>query len=79
VLAVGEDSKTGTCVLNHRKDYYTINTISEMDWTNQCPISSDLPFELLMIDMNTEAILVKFPYIWTFDTVNNWPVLKSVD
>jgi len=43
VLAVGEDSKTGawTFVLNHRKDYYTV---AETDWTNQCPIPSDLPF-----------------------------------
>lgn len=81
VVAVGEDSKTGTWsfVLNHRKDHYTTNTISEMDWTNQCPIPSDLPFELLMIDMSSGAILAKFPYIWTFDAVNNWPVLKAID
>ena len=34
VLAVGEDSRTGSWsfVLNSRKDYYTCNT--EMDWTN---------------------------------------------
>ena len=51
VLAVGEDSKTGawTFVLNHRKDYYTSSTVSAMDWTNQCPIPSDLPLEILMI------------------------------
>jgi hypothetical protein len=81
VLAVGEDSKTGTWsfVLNHRKDYTESGVITEMDWTNQCPIPSDLPFELLMIDMNSGAILAKFQYIWTFDAVNNWPILKSVD
>jgi hypothetical protein len=43
---------------------------------NQCPILGDLPFEILMIDMNSGAILAKFQYIWTFDTVNNWPVLN---
>jgi len=35
--------------------------------------------EVLMIDMSSGAILAKFPYIWTFDAVNNWPILKSVD
>jgi len=81
VLAVGEDSRTGawSFVLNHRKDYYTRNSVSEMDWTNQCPIPSDLPFEILMIDMNSGALLAKFVYIWTFDAQNNWPILKTVD
>jgi len=81
VLAVGEDSRTGawSFVLNHRKDYYTSNSVSEMDWTNQCPIPSDLPFEILMIDMNSGALLAKFVYIWTFDAQNNWPILKTVD
>jgi len=69
VLAVGEDSRTGawSFVLNHRKDYYTSNSVSEMDWSNQCPMlryhtgrSSDLPFEILMIDMDSGAILAKF-------------------
>ena len=75
------DSKTGTWsfVLNQRKDYTESSAVSEMDWTNQCPLPSDLPFEVLMIDMNSGAILAKFPYIWTFDAVNNWPILKSVD
>lgn len=52
VLAVGEDSRTGawSFVLNHRTDYYTSNSVSKMDWSNQCPIPSDLPFEVLMID-----------------------------
>jgi hypothetical protein len=78
VLAAAEDSKTGawTFVLNHRKDCYTV---SEMDWTNQCPIPSDLPFEILMIDMNSGALLSKFVYLWTFDAENNWPNLKTVD
>jgi hypothetical protein len=81
VLAVGEDSRTGTWsfVLNHRKDYYTSNSLSEMDWTNQCPIPSDLPFEILMLDMNSGALLSKFVYLWTFDALNNWPILKTVD
>ncbi len=80
VLAVGEDSRTGawSFVLNHRKDYYTSNSVSEMDWSNQCPIPSDLPFEILMIDMDSGAILAKFTYVWTFDAQNNWPILKSV-
>lgn len=81
VLAVGEDSQTGawSFVLNHRKDYYTSNSVSEMDWTNQCPIPSDLPFEILMIDMNSGALLAKFVYLWTFDAQNNWPILKTLD
>jgi hypothetical protein len=81
VLAVGEDSKTGiwNFVLNHRKDHYTSNTVSEMDWTNACPIPSDLPFEILMIDMNSGALLSKSVYLWTFDAENNWPILKTVD
>jgi hypothetical protein len=68
VLAVGEDSRTGawTFVLNHRKDYGTTGTVTAMDWTNQCPMPSELPFELLMIDMNSGAILEKFKYLWTF-------------
>jgi hypothetical protein len=78
VLAVGEDSKTGawTFVLNH-KDYGGGRT--EMDWTNLCPIPSDLPFDILMIDMNTGAVLAKFVYLWTFDAINNWPMLKTAD
>jgi hypothetical protein len=79
VLAVGQDSQTGiwNFVLNHRKDYTTSGAVSEMDWTNACPIPSDLPFEILMIDMNSGAILTKFVYLWTFDAQNNWPVLKT--
>jgi hypothetical protein len=78
VLAVGEDSKTGawTFVLNHKKDF---GGGSEMDWTNLCPIPSDLPFDILMMDMNTGAVLSKFVYLWTFDALNNWPILKTVD
>jgi hypothetical protein len=81
VVAVGEDSQTGawTFVLNHRSDYSTPASPSAMDWTNLCPIPSDLPFEIVMIDMSSEAILTKFVYRWTFDTNRNWPFLKSVD
>jgi hypothetical protein len=81
VLCVGENSRTGqwTFVLHQRKDYYTSNTVSEMDWTNACPMPSDLPFEILMIDMDTGALLTKFVYLWTFDAENNWPILKLVD
>lgn len=80
VLAVGEDSQTGawSFVLNHRSEYNMHGGSSAMDWTNQCPIPSDLPFEILMIDMNSGAILAKFTYLWTFDAQNNWPILKSV-
>ena len=75
VLAVGEDSKTGawTFVLNHRKDYYTSSTVSAMDWTNQCPIPSDLPLEILMIDMNSGALHAKFIYLWTFTLLLTCP------
>jgi hypothetical protein len=81
VLAVGEDSQTGAWnfVLNHRPDYNTHGGSSAMDWTNLCPIPSDLPFEILMIDMNSGAVLAKFVYLWTFDAQNNWPMLKTVD
>jgi hypothetical protein len=81
VLAVGEDTQTGawTFVLNHRSDYAARGGVSAMDWTNQCPIPSDLPFEILMIDMNSGALLAKFVYVWTFDAQNNWPILKSTD
>jgi hypothetical protein len=81
VLAVGEDSKNGAWnfALNHRSDYNTVGGSSAMDWTNPCPIPSDLPFEILMIDMNSRAILNKFVYLWTFDANLNWPILKSVD
>jgi len=81
VLAVGEDSKTGIWkfVLNHRSSDSTGGEISEMDWTNPCPIPSDIPFEILMIDMNTGALLSTFKYFWTFDAQNNWPILKSPD
>jgi hypothetical protein len=81
VLVVGDDSQTGawTFVLNHRSDYSTPAGPSAMDWTNLCPIPSDLPFEILMIDMNSEALLTKFVYLWTFDANQNWPFLKSVD
>jgi hypothetical protein len=80
VLAVGEDSRTGiwNFVLNHRSDYAS-GAVSAMDWTNACPIPSDLPFEILMIDMNSGALLSKFVYLWTFDAENNWPILKTVD
>jgi hypothetical protein len=80
VLAVGEDSRTGiwNFVLNHRSDYAS-GPVSAMDWTNACPIPSDLPFEILMIDMNSGALLTKFVYLWTFDATNNYPFLKSVD
>lgn len=81
VLAVGEDSQIGawSFVLNHRKDYYTSNSVSEMDWTNQCPKPSGLPFEILIMDMTSGALLVKFVFLWTFDAQNNWPILKTVD
>ena len=80
VLAVGGDSQTGvwSFVLNHRKDNGS-GAVSEMDLTNPCPIPSDLPFEILMIDMNSGAVLAKFVYLWTFDVTNDWPILKSVD
>lgn len=80
VLAVGEDRQTGiwSFVLNNRSDYATSGAVSEMDLTNQCPIHSDLPLEILMIDMNSGALLNKFVYVWTFDAQNNWPDLKSV-
>lgn len=79
VLAVGVDSQTGiwNFVLNHRSDYASSAT-SAMDWTHPCPIPSELPFEILMMDMNSGAVLSKFEYLWTFDANNNWPILRSV-
>jgi hypothetical protein len=52
---------------------------SPTDWTKQCPIPSDLPFEVLMIDMNSSAPLSKFVHLWTFDAENNWSILKTID
>jgi hypothetical protein len=80
VLAVGEDSQIGAWkfVLNHRSDH-AASGVSAMDGTNECPIPSDIPFEILMIDMNSGALLSKFEYLWTFDATNNWPFLKTVD
>ena len=80
VLAVGEDTRTGiwNFVLNKRKDYVSSNPVSDMDWTNACPIPSDLPFEILMMGANGGAVLAKFPYLWTFDATGNWPFLKSI-
>jgi hypothetical protein len=81
VVAVGEDSQTGgwSFVLNHRSDYVTKGSGSAMDWSNACPLPSDTPFEMLMIDMNSGAVLAKFVFVWTFDTANNWPCLKNID
>ena len=81
VLAVGKITRMGvwTFVLNHREDYAESGAVTQMDWTNQCPIPSDLPFEILMFDMNSGTILAKFKYLWTFDVENNWPILKPVD
>lgn len=81
VVAVGEDKRTGawTFVLNHRKDYVGDSSIAGMDWTNLCPTDSDRAFEILLIDMNTGAILAKFAYVWNFDADLNWPMLKPVD
>ena len=80
VLAVGEDSQIGAWrfVLNHRSDH-AASGVSAMDGTNECPIPSDIPFEILMIDMNSGALLSKFEYLWTFDATNNWPFLKTVN
>ena len=66
-------------MLNHRADYSTSGAVTALDWTNQCPIPSDLPFEILMLDMDSGALLTKFVYVWTFDAQNNWPILKLVD
>jgi hypothetical protein len=80
VLAVVEDNQTGiwNFVLNHRSDYAS-GPVSAMDWTNECPIPSDLPFEILMIDMNSGPLLSKSVYLWTFDAENNCPFLKTID
>jgi hypothetical protein len=81
VLAVCESSsKTGNWgfVLNHRGNYESSNRVSEMDWTNSCPLPSNLPFEILMMDVNSGELLAKFAYIWTFDVENNRPFLRNV-
>jgi|HubBroStandDraft_4_1064222.scaffolds.fasta_scaffold138884_2 hypothetical protein len=37
------DDRASHFVLNHRSDYNTQGRSSAMDWTNPCPIPSDLP------------------------------------
>jgi hypothetical protein len=79
ILAVGEDNKTGPWhfVLNHRAEHYGTGDPTAMDWTNVCPIPSDLPFEILLIDMKDGTLLRKFTYVWTFDAEYNRPFLKT--
>jgi hypothetical protein len=74
LLAVGEDKQMGAWhfVLNHRNTYRDI----PMDWTNLAPIPSDLPMQILFVDVNTGELVRKFDYLWTFDPSNSWPILK---
>ena len=78
VLAVGEDKQMGawSFVLNQREEYHSYGASSAMDWTNQCPTPSGAKFEILMVDMNSGALLTKFVYRWTFDSTLNYPILK---
>jgi hypothetical protein len=60
-------------VLNHRNTY----TDTPMDWSNGAPIPSDLPMEILLVDVNNGELVGKFDYLWTFDAKLGWPVLKT--
>lgn len=78
ILAVGEDRPVGAWhfVLNHRDRHGSLNEPSRMDWTNLAPILSDLPLEVLLVDVNSGELVAKFEYLWTFDANTNWPFLK---
>jgi hypothetical protein len=47
-----------------------------MDWTNMAPIPSDLPMEILLVDVESGELVANFEYFWTFDANLNWPILK---
>lgn len=79
VLAVGHDRPMGSWhfVLNHRDNRNSLNEPSRMDWTNLAPIPSDLPLEILLVDVDSGELAAKFEYLWTFDANLNWPILKT--
>jgi hypothetical protein len=79
VLAVGHDSRRGSwhLVLNHRDNRNSIADPSRMDWTNMAPFPSDLPLEILLVDVDSGELAAKFEYLWTFDANLNWPMLKT--
>jgi len=79
----GAGRRRGLSRLEHGLSCSTIGKTTtqcrETDWTNQCPIPSDLPFEVLMIDMNSSAPHSKFVSLWTFDAEDNWLILKTIE
>ena len=79
VLAVGHDRAMGSWhfVLNHRDNYNSVANPSRMDWTNMAPIPSDLPLEVLLVDVNSGELAAKFEYFWTLDANLNLPILKT--
>jgi len=79
VLAVGTDGAMDPWhfVLNHRDKYTSTANPSRMDWMNMAPIPSDLPLEVLLVDVNSGELVAEFEYVWTFDANLNWPILKS--
>ena len=79
LLAAGHDQPMGSWhfVLNHRENYNSLNEPSRMDWTNMAPIPSDLPMEILLVDVNSGELVAKFEYLWTFEANLNWPILKT--
>jgi len=78
VLAVGEDRPMGSWyfVLDHRSDPYSVNSPSRMDFTHLAPITSGLPLEVQLIDVNSGELVARFHYLWTFDTTLNFAILK---
>jgi hypothetical protein len=80
VLAAGHDGDamgSWHFVLNHRDNYNSVANPSRMDWTNMAPIPSDLPLEVLLVDVHSGELAAKFEYFWTFDPNLNWPILKT--
>lgn len=79
LLTVGHVRPLGSWhfVLNHRDEYFTPNEPSRMDWTNMAPIPSDLPLEIMLVDVDSGELVAKFEYVWTFDSTSNRPFLKA--
>jgi hypothetical protein len=78
LLAAGHDQPMGSWhfVLNHRENHFSPNEPSRMDWTNMAPIPSDLPMEILLVEVKSGELVAKFEYLWTFEANLNWPILK---
>lgn len=60
-------------MLNHRDNHNSYHGVSAMDWSNLAPIPSDLPLEILLVDVKNGALIGRFKHLWTFDPNLNRP------